>query len=108
MSTAAKVSKGKTKGSGKRYAPEFRREALRLLDSGKSPTEVASELGVALGTLQRWRMNAAGSSARGASAGVGGESLTAENDRLKRDLRALRMELDFAKKAASFFARHVR
>lgn len=109
MSTVTKgLSKGKSKGSGTRYTAEFRREALRLLDGGKAQTDVATELGIALGTLQRWRLKAEAGAARGVPPGASGESVTAENDRLKRENRALRSELEFAKKAASFFARHGR
>jgi transposase len=88
------------KPNGKRYSAEYRREALRQIDSGRSQSEVAGELGVSIGTLQRWRLMAAGE-----TRGPNGESLTAENDRLKKELRELKTELDIAKKAALFFAR---
>jgi transposase len=88
------------KSTGKRYAKEYRREALRQLDSGRSLGDVAVELDVSVGTLQRWRLLAASE-----VTGPKGESLTAENDRLKKELRELKTELDIAKKAALFFAR---
>lgn len=111
MSTGTKTETGKERGnskrsSGTRYTAEFRREALRMIDSGRSQTAVAEELGVALGTLQRWRMLAQARSAKGVPAGAEGDSVTAENDRLKRENRALKMELSIARKAAAFFARH--
>ena len=44
---------------GRRYSPEFRAEAVRLLSSGdKSIAEVARELGVSEPTLRRWRLQA--------------------------------------------------
>ena len=99
-------SKGGGRGPGYRYTAEFRREALRMVDGGKSATAVSSELGVSMGTLKQWRLKAQGGTARGQEAGATGESVTAENDRLKRELKALRMEFEIAKKAVAFFARH--
>jgi transposase len=104
MATTKTKRRGTTaappKPNGKRYSAEYRREALRQIDSGRSQSEVAGELGVSIGTLQRWRLMAAGE-----TRGPNGESLTAENDRLKKELRELKTELDIAKKAALFFAR---
>ena len=103
MSREKKTAAGaatNVKGTGKRYAPEFRREALRQIDSGRSHAEVAEEFGVTVGTLGRWRLLAAS-----VVTSASGESLTAENDRLKKQLRELKTELELAKKAALFFAR---
>ncbi len=97
--------KGKPKTTGTRYDADYRREALRLIDGGKSRADDAAELGVSVGTLERWQLKATTSASRGAPPGAAGESVTAENDRLKRELKALRTELEFAKKAAAFFAR---
>lgn len=109
MSTSTKAkARSRTsgrRGSGMRYTAEFRREALRLLDSGRPQGEVAQELNVTPGTLQRWRMKADTQEAKGAPPGPAGESVTLQNDRLKRENRTLRMELELAKKAAAFFAR---
>lgn len=98
----AKARSTGRKGSGTRYTAEFRREALRLIDAGKSQTDVAEELGVTVGSLQRWRLKADARTGKGAPAGAAGESVTLENDRLKRELRAAKMELEIAKKAAAF------
>lgn len=107
MSTASKGQKAKSaeagRGPGYRYTAEFRREALRMVDGGKSATTVSAELGVSMGTLRQWRSQAEGVAARGGESGSSGESVTAENDRLKRELKALRMEFEIAKKAVAFF-----
>ena len=110
MATGLKPKKTKNKaqearGTGMRYAAEFRREALRMLDGGKSLAAVSEEVGVSIGTLAQWRLKAQAGAAKGAEAGFRGESVTAENDRLKRELKTLKMELEIAKKAAAFFAR---
>jgi hypothetical protein len=59
---------------------------------------VSMELGVAIGTLTQSRLKAAAGPARGAGSGPFGETVTSENDRLKRDNKALRQQLEFAKK----------
>ena len=62
MSREKKTAAGaatNVKGTGKRCAPEYRREALRQLDSGRSQGEVAEEFGVTARTLGRRRLLAA-------------------------------------------------
>ena len=40
------------------YTPEFKREAVRLLESGGKPvTEVAGKLGIGHSCLLRWRVS---------------------------------------------------
>ena len=108
MTTSKSVGKRKTErpGHGHRYDIAFRREALRLVDGGKTLTAVSVELGVSIGTLMQWRLKAAAGAARGVEHSARGESVTAENDRLKRENKTLKQELAIAKKAAAFFARH--
>lgn len=101
-----KRGKASERGPGYRYTAEFRREALRMMEGGKSPTAVSEELGVSMGTLTQWRLKASAALARGVQPGPEGESLTAENERLRRELKAAKMDLEIAKKAAAFFARH--
>ena len=55
---------------------------------------------------REWRPKAALWATRGVEAGPAGETVTAENDRLRRENKALKQELAFAKKAAAFFARN--
>ena len=99
MATTRDAGKRMTvRGTGHRYTAEFRREALRLMDGGKSMTAVSEELGVSMGTLTQWRLKAALGATRGVEAGPAGETVTAENDRLRRENKALKQELAFAKK----------
>jgi transposase len=86
-----------------RYTDEFKREALGLLKrSGRTVPEVAAELGVAKSALYRWQREPArtpeGKRARTIS-------LEEENRQLRRDYQRLKMEHEFLKKAAAFFAK---
>ena len=87
------------------FAPEFKREAVALLESSGRPlTRVASELGIQPSMLRAWRRMMEGNDAprrpRGASEGVAppfGPSpadLASQNAKLKRELDRTRMERD--------------
>jgi transposase len=88
---------------GAPYLPEFREEAVRLFHSSeKSFPRVAKDLGIADESLRRW--------VRQAEIDQGEhEGLTTEEreelSRLRRDVRVLKQERDFLKKASAFFAR---
>jgi|GEM_PF-5143664 len=87
------------RGTGYRSTMEFRREALRMIVGGKTMAAVCEELGVTQGTLNYWKLKAAAGAGHEAGTGIGAESVTAENNRLKREVKALRQELEFAKKS---------
>jgi transposase-like protein len=86
------------------YTAEYREEAVRLvLDSSRSVAAVARELGVNEGTLGNW-VN------RYRREHADDEPPLAVNERarlreLEKQSRDLRMENEFLKKAAAFFAR---
>src|SRR5919199_1855063 len=92
---------GKT---GRRYPPEFKQEAIRLVHSCEEKYPVANiarDLGVSTETLRKW-VNQAEIDAGGR------EGLTTEEKeelrRLRREVKVLREEREILKKAAAFFA----
>jgi transposase len=86
----------------RRYSPEFRAEAVKLVKtSGKPMTEIARELGVPESSLSGWMKAAEQSEHKDALT----EGEREELKRLRRDNERLQMERDFLKKAAAFFAK---
>ena len=86
------------------YPPEFRREAIRLLRSGgRSPAQLAGELGCSEQTLRNWlRQDEAD---RGERSDVLSSEERARLRELERENRVLRQEREILKRAAAFFAR---
>ena len=90
------------------YDDEFRWNAVDLyVNSSKSMTEIASELGISTETLRGWKRKILGGSGGGPGAGGGGtagadaEDLVEENRRLRREVEHLRRQRDILKKAAA-------
>lgn len=87
----------------KSYTPAYRKDAARLvIDTGRTIAEVAREIGVGEQLLGRWvaversRMDDPPSALD--------VDERAELDRLRRENSELRMDREFLKKAAAFFA----
>lgn len=86
------------------FSPEFREEAVKLvIETSRPIAAVARELGIGEGTLGNWV-------AAYRRAHVGEEPPLTISDRgrlrqLEREARELRMENEFLKKAAAYFAR---
>lgn len=96
----------------KQYTREFMVRAVRLAEESPKPiSEVARDLEVSYGTLYDW-MKRADRASRTKRRGAGPptaatqtpETLLAENERLRRELEETKEKLEFAKKAAAFFA----
>ncbi len=88
----------------RKFSPQFRAEAVQMvLGSNKPVVEVARDLGVHEGTLGNWVNSYRRSHPEP-------EAALAPTDRarlaeLEEDNRRLRIENEFLKKAAAFFAR---
>ena len=87
------------------YTVEFKQEAVRQVEvDGKSPAQVARELGIAEQTLSNWRKAYKGGKL---SAGTG-KPVTPEQmelSRLKAENSRLKMEVEILKKATAYFAK---
>ena len=85
------------------YAPEFRRQMIELIRSGRTPGELSREFGCASQTIRNWVRQA------DRDEGRRGDGLTTpeheEVRRLRREVRQLREEREILKKAAAWFAR---
>ena len=85
------------------YAPEFRRQMVELVRSGRSAGELAREFGCCAQTIRNWvRQNDRDEGRR--DDGLTSSELE-ELRRLRRENRRLREEREILKKAAVWFAR---
>jgi transposase len=85
----------------KKYTEEFRRDAVRMIETeGLTTAEVGRRLGVNANLLRRWREKYGKKSEAQSSQ----SDLEAENRRLRDENRRLLMEREILKKAAAFFA----
>jgi transposase len=85
------------------YTPEFRRQMIELVRSGRSPESLAKEFEPTAQAIRNWVVQAERDAGR-RDDGV----TTAERDeinRLRREVRQLRLERDILSKAAAWFAR---
>ncbi len=89
--------------SRKKYTPEYRQEAARLvIESGRPIAHVAKEIGVGEGLLGRWVKIER--ERQGSDDGRSDSDIRAENARLRRELAEAKMDNEFLSKATAFFA----
>lgn len=85
------------------YPPEYKREIVELVRSGRTPEELAREFEPSAGAIRNWVRRA------DLDEGRRNDGLTSDEReelrRLKRENRQLRMERDILRKAATWFAR---
>ena len=91
---------------GRRFDEEFKRDAVRMLESRiRTAEQLAAELGVSSWSLKRWAKVYGQDSAADGPPGGGGPSvadaaaLTLENARLRRELETVSRQRDILKKA---------
>jgi len=88
------------------FTPQFKRDAVALVQGGRSVNEIAHDLGIARSLLQRWRTQLVREpEAAAAFPGPGRLAPQAEQLRqLQQRLRAVTEERDILKKALAYFA----
>ena len=87
-----------------KYTDEFKAGAVRLVEEGRTPTQVAHDLGVHPASVYNWVRQAAVDSGRG-PAGALTTDEKAELAALRKEVRVLKLERDILKKATAFFAK---
>jgi len=88
----------------KKYTQEYKDEAVELvISSGRPMAEIARDLGINEGTLGNW-VNTARKSGKLKDKPLETDE-RAELKELREENRRLKMERDFLKKAAAWFAR---
>jgi transposase len=86
------------------FTPEQKADAVRLVRKVGSVSRVAKDLDLTETALRKWVQQAEIDEGRGAEGALTSEE-KAELSQLRREVRTLRMERDFLKKAAAFFAK---
>ena len=86
-----------------RYSSEFKSNAVKMtLKEGVQVKDVAQELGIPAGYLSHWRRDYI--SSQESHAVEARVDAISENQKLKDEVRQLKMELEIVKKAAVHFA----
>ena len=86
------------------FSPEEKADAVRLVREVGNLSKVARDLDLTETSLRHWVKQADIDEGKGPEGALTREELE-ELRRLRREVRILRMERDFAKKAAAFFAK---
>jgi transposase len=86
------------------YDREFKFMAVELLNSGKSSSQVARELGIGHDSAKRWKIQFESESATSATSRMG--NTDQELIRLKKELREVKLERDILKKVVRIFSKN--
>jgi transposase len=90
-------------GKYRKFTPEYRDEAVKLvIETSRPIAEVARELGINEGTLGNWVNKYRVEHPASEELDISERARLRE---LEREVRDLRMEREFLKKAAAFFAK---
>lgn len=90
--------------SRRKYDAEFKQEALKMVEAGRSVSEVSQGLGIGENLLYRWRKNQSVKVGKHLAQVPEASSLVHENSRLKAALHRAEQERDILKKALSIFS----
>ena len=85
------------------YSPEYRRQLVELVRSGRKPSELSKEFGVHEGTIRSW-LRQATVDAGGGGAGALTTDERTELSRLRRQVAQLEEEREILKKFAAWSA----
>ena len=89
-----------------KYNQEFKNSTVKLcIDSDKSITSIARDLGLNKGTLSLWVSKYRDANNLSSNSSTFKESLEEENKRLKKELSIAKQERDILKKATAYFAK---
>jgi transposase len=90
----------------RKFSPQFKAEAVQMvLDTGKPIAEVARDLGIHEGTLGNWVNIWRRENPEPTTELTPVERVRVRVKEMEDEIRRLRMENEFLKKAAAFFAR---
>lgn len=90
----------------KSYSDEFKRDAIRLLEtSGQSVSEIERELGITHGLLRKWQRRFQVNTQTDTLELSDIEQVKKELRELKRELEITRMERDILKKTVGIFSK---
>ncbi|UTW44229.1 transposase [bacterium SCSIO 12696] len=95
----------------KTYTRDFKLEAVRLMEeSGRSPAEIAMELGIRRNQLYKWKEQLAEKGEDAFSGRRGRPSQENQNElsALQKENARLKEEVEILKKAAAYFARDLK
>ena len=90
----------------RRFSPEEKADAVRMVRAVGNLSKVARDLDLTETSLRKWVQQADIDAGKGPEGALTTEELE-ELRRLRRENRILKMERDFAKKAAAFFAKEL-
>ncbi len=90
-------------GTRRPYPPEFRRQIIELVRSGRTPEELAKEFEPSAQSIRNWVAQADRDEGRRSDGLTSAER--AELSRLRRENRQLKLEREILSKAAAWFAR---
>ena len=93
-----------SKKKRRQFTDEQKAHAVRLVEECGNISQVTRDLDLGWGTLAQWVKQAEVDRGEGPEGALTTEE-KAELTRLRREVRTLREERDFLKKAAAFFAR---